>query len=380
MSSKLTLSIGNPKSGKAASYRGRVNGIPAEQGDSLELNDEISGGQFGGRVRGSWDHYNIRGEITEFSLDGQAQVVVNGKHVAAGDVAGLGYAGPTAPTGYDGPGSAAWTGTDAGNGGGTDADAGGGGGSGVNDGGGKGDSETSADVGTGSGGPSGDETGGGRITVESESPALGVVSRDYSTQHDIEWHVGGSDGDFGSLQAAVNALPHFIQHEVRIYLHGYSSESAVHVGPFVMAAHVDLVIQGVDGARLNQGANVNVHGKADHIEIKDITFGSICQSKGGRWVGCDFNGNGTAAFSGKDSAKMLIDCDVGADDDDYSIFSICGEEIEIRSCTLRGRKAAVKAMGTSTHAFTGNNDIKAGGGRRVIGGADHVHIGGERVN
>ncbi|EMA41068.1 hypothetical protein [Halococcus hamelinensis] len=60
-------------------------------------------------------------------------------------------------------------------------------------------------------------------------------------------------------------------------------------------------------------------------------------------------------------------------------MSIGGEEVEMRNGAIHGQRAAVKAAGTSRHAFTGNVNIDAP--QRVeASGADAVYVSGRRVD
>jgi hypothetical protein len=211
-----------------------------------------------------------------------------------------------------------------------------------------------------------------------ERPGLGAVARDYSTGGNVEMHVG-SGYAYPSLQAAFNDIPHHVNHEVRIYVHGRTNDpNTAHIHNVMMANDVDFIVDGSDnGVVANGGVNVDIIGKMDHIQFESLTFEFISQCVNARFEGCRFEGNGTAAFSGKNGSKMLIDCIVGSEDDDFAVFSIGGEIIELRNCELNGNTAAVRGIGASIHTFTGNNDINAP--KRMEGVSDPTYIGGGRV-
>lgn len=332
-------------------YRLRVSGAlkkSTARGASADSNDLLEGQTATGAVVGGRDSYEYTGERTEIALSNPSNVniAVNDKPFIAatkyGEVVAMG-------------------------------DSGGGGG----------ESESTPPKAV-SAAPAPTErtqvsTGGGSVSLAVEDPSLGVVSREMATQGDVEMHVGAGRA-YESLQAAVNALPYFLLHEVRIHVHGRTKDrNTAHVGPFVMCANVDFIVEGHDNAVINNGGiNLLMFAKMDHIEVRDLKTEWISQCKWGRWVNCDLNGNGVAAFSGKDSGKMLIDCDVGGANDDYGVFSIGTESMELRNCTLRGSKAGVKAIGASMHVFTGRNTINAP--TKITGGSESVYIGGERVD
>jgi len=83
----FVLSVGNPNSNDAATYEGEVNGFVYEHDGSLEGSDNIANeAQFTGTVRGAWDHLQVKGFVRSFSLDGGAQVQIDGQSVSASDV------------------------------------------------------------------------------------------------------------------------------------------------------------------------------------------------------------------------------------------------------------------------------------------------------
>lgn len=214
--------------------------------------------------------------------------------------------------------------------------------------------------------------------LENERTSLGGVGRPYSTDGDIELHVGRGR-EYESLQAAFNQIPHHVNHEVRIYVHGRTRDrNSAHIHNVQMANDVDFIVDGSDGGVINDGGvNVNIAGKMDHIQFDHLKFEHISQCINARFEDCDFNGNGTAAFSGKEGSKMVIDSVVGSGNDEYAALSVGGEIIEFRNCTLRGERAAIRGNSASTHVLN-NCDIKAP--KKMAGGSDDVFVGGERVD
>jgi hypothetical protein len=80
------LSVGNPNGDEKAIYEGYVNGFVWEHGN-IEDHDFVENDfHFGGHVWGNWDHFAVRGWVTDFDLDGPAQVLINGENVRAQDV------------------------------------------------------------------------------------------------------------------------------------------------------------------------------------------------------------------------------------------------------------------------------------------------------
>lgn len=216
------------------------------------------------------------------------------------------------------------------------------------------------------------------VAVQNESRGLGVVSRPLTTQSDMELHVGNGCA-YNTLQSAVNDVPHLIQHNVRIVVHGSTNDSAgVHIGPFFMAAHVNFEVEGTNDATIGTGVNINIRGKLDHIQFSNLTFEWVSQCIEARFDNCTFNGNGHAAFSGKEGGKMLINCTIGSGSDEYAVESIGNEMVELRNCTLNGNKAAVKGTATSVHTFTGTNQINAP--EKYVGYANEVWSSGKRLD
>lgn len=214
--------------------------------------------------------------------------------------------------------------------------------------------------------------------LENERTSLGGVGRPYSTDGDIELHVGRGR-EYESLQAAFNEIPHHVNHEVRIYVHGRTRDrNSAHIHNVQMANDVDFVVDGSDGGVINDGGvNVHIAGKMDHVQFDHLKFEHISQCINARFEDCDFNGNGTAAFSGKEGSKMLVDCSVGSDNDDYGIFSIGGEIVEVRGGEINGQTACVRGNSASTHVL---NNVSENAPQTMAGGSDKVFVGGERVD
>lgn len=304
--------------------------------------DTAEGGHAEGHIWGGRDSYVVRGWVTAIETDGPADYRLDGTKMDKQDV--LDYRPPRFRDGGSSGGGAS-------------------GGSGSSE----RDTSGSSSVPT-----------SGSTTMQNEDPGLGCVARPLYSCGDIEMHVG--DGrEYGSLQAAFNAVPHYLQHECRIFVHGRTNDSnTAHIHSVSMANHVDFVVDGSDrGVVNNGGVNVHIAGKMDHIQFDHLKFEHISQCINARFEDCDFNGNGTAAFSGKEGSKMLVDCSVGSGNDEYAAFSVGGEIIEFRECTLHGNKAAIRGNSASTHVL---NNCNINAPEKMAGGADDVFIGGERVN
>ncbi|MFC7156532.1 right-handed parallel beta-helix repeat-containing protein [Halomarina halobia] len=93
----------------AATYRFTVSGGVAPDPDvgSIDAGDNISGGSAEGAVLGGTDGYLFSGSVTDFQLDGQAAVYVDGRQVDPGLLASAGVEGAVLPHTFvvDGTGS-----------------------------------------------------------------------------------------------------------------------------------------------------------------------------------------------------------------------------------------------------------------------------------
>lgn len=258
---------------------------------------------------------------------------------------------------------------------------GGGGGGGGDDDGGIVDAVTDAFDGDSGGGSSGESSSvpvSGGSSASNESPGLGGVARPMYSQGDIEMHVGRNE-DYKSLQSAFNDVPHFVLHDVDIYVHGRTEDrNTAHIGHVWILNNVHFCVDGSDGGIVNNGGvNIFIVGKMDHIQVENLKLEFISQCAWARFENCDMDGNGKAAFSGKMAGKMLVDCDVGSGNDRYAIWSIGTEKVEARGCTLRGDDAAIRGASASAHVLN-NCNIRAP--QKMAGGADDVFLGGKRMN
>lgn len=81
------LGVGNPNADEKATFELAVRGYLWEHDQSAEASDTFhSDAEMSGEVWGGWDFVAVRGYLTDFDLDGQAQVTINGQNVSTTDV------------------------------------------------------------------------------------------------------------------------------------------------------------------------------------------------------------------------------------------------------------------------------------------------------
>lgn len=72
--------------GTRADYQFTVSEALREHGDTLGVGDAIDGTSASGFVHGGTDAYDFAGEITDFSIDGDARILLNGSEVDSADL------------------------------------------------------------------------------------------------------------------------------------------------------------------------------------------------------------------------------------------------------------------------------------------------------
>ena len=335
MSSTYDVVITTRQSGKHAEYSGQMNGRIETFDDSLEVADEIDGGQFSGAVEGGVDRYRMHGELTEFSLSGPAMVLVDGVSMRAQDMVGLGYAGPNPPQGYAGPGSAAWGGTGAPD---TRGDAP------------AEDERPTHDSGGDSGGGSGSDWSG--VSASMDQRIELAAGRD--GPEDVTVLDSAQE-----LKDALEGIPDNYERNYRYVMrdgtHGGVSAIQTTLRPARPEYNVVVVGNPENPWSCQVRANFNIisDAKDEHVRFEGMGWGRtqlvgphFCRNMGFR-----DHVKGHSATGGKPSGGRYINSDIGkpGDPDRYGMCLFGGGECHIDGGTVvRGSQAAVSIRNTAT--------------------------------